>query len=198
MIMVIVEGNRLDDRANDPFEPVEHRTCTNSFDRVRPLRAMTNASCVAVTVRKTESHHEPPCRIGAEGVNKLPPQQTQRCGGQNHDSLILKASHAFVRTEVQQLCELQLLRVHSAQGQPEIRDAAGIQAFRHGFQVSRQPPATTTSLRRAGSPCRNESSVTCPLVSDEPPSNRATPTSAPRGPRLPECQRYTQLTCTHS
>lgn len=55
---LLVEGNRLDDRANDPFEPVELRTCTNSCDRVRPLRAMTNAYRVVVTVRKTESHHE--------------------------------------------------------------------------------------------------------------------------------------------
>jgi len=109
---VRVELHRLEIRPDDSFERVHDTAGPQPLDRIGPCALIPQADGVVVTVRKTEPHEQSAGRLGTERVDELFPQQTHGDGAQNDDSLLVESNDAFVRSEIEQLGELQTTVIH--------------------------------------------------------------------------------------
>ena len=67
------------------------------------MHAMTQADGIVIAVGKPEAHQQASRGIGAERLDELLAQQTQRRSAQNHHALLVETNDPFVGPEIQQL-----------------------------------------------------------------------------------------------
>jgi hypothetical protein len=75
--------------SNDAFESVQHRTCSNAVERIRPPRPLAQGHCIVVAIGEPESNRDPSGRFDAQGIDQLLAQESHsRCAENDHALLV--------------------------------------------------------------------------------------------------------------
>src|SRR5690606_34819253 len=106
-----IERDARNTGAHDALERVQRRAGVQSLDRVGPRRPIAQVDGIVVAVGIAEPQQQPARDIAAEAVDEFLAQQPHGCCAQNDDALLTQADDAEVRLEVQDLAELEAIRI---------------------------------------------------------------------------------------
>ena len=96
-------------RVDNPLQRMQHGAGTKPGFGTGPIRAVAQADGVVIPVGESESQQQSSRGVEPERVDKLLAQQPHRGSAQDHHTLFVQPDDALVRTEVQQLREMERL-----------------------------------------------------------------------------------------
>jgi hypothetical protein len=98
-----------DVHTHDTFESLQHRAGTNTFDWIGPLRSLSQIHCVVVTVGESESKRHSFGRLYSQRIDQLLAKKAHCRRAQDDDTLIVQPDDPFIRPEVEELGQMQIL-----------------------------------------------------------------------------------------